>query len=434
MAIAINPSAVWFTVLFALCALSAYMPVSVAEMNPSLSVSEAVMKAVKDNPSLAQLGARYDALQEIPSQVGTLPDPMIGLSAINFPATNFHRRQEPMTQVRLSFLQSIPFPGKLGLKREAAEFDAQAAGFSVAELRLQIMANVRTVWWQAFYLDRALETVRSNQKLFSEFVQIARKKYETGTGLQQDVLLAQLELSKLIDQEISAESMRDHQGIILNVLMDLPEQGELDLVSEMKRDLDEVRSREYYFERAQTHPILQQKMVQLDAANKRLNSAEKDRLPDFTLGVNYGDRQGDNPNGSSRDDFLSVMLGAKVPIYARRKQNKAIAQRRAEVQGAVYASQDVQGQVRGAISRSLTDYAKARKQFELFESSILPQSNQTVQSMLSGYRVSQVDFLNLVRAQSTLLNYELQYWRAFVEAKQALARLEAAVGEVNIYE
>tara|TARA_B100000809_G_scaffold219710_1_gene227052 strand:- start:4569 stop:5864 length:1296 start_codon:yes stop_codon:yes gene_type:complete len=431
MAIAINPYAAWLTVIFA---LYAYSPVSCAKIDSNLSVSEAVMKAVRDNPSLAQLRARYDALQQIPSQVGTLPDPMIGLSAMNFPATNFHRRQEPMTQVQLSFLQSIPFPGKLRLEREAAEFDAQAAGLRVEELRLQIMANVRTIWWQAFYLDRALETVRSNRKLFREFIQIARKKYETGTGLQQDVLLAQLELSKLIDQEISLESMRDHQGIALNILMDLPEQGELGLVSEMKRNLEEVQSREYYFQRAETRPLLKQKMVQLEAANKRLNSAEKDRLPDFILGVNYGDRQGDNPNGSSRDDLLSVMLGVKVPIYASRKQDKAIAQRTAEVQSAVYASQDVRGQVRGAILRSLTDYSRARKQFELFESSILPQSNQTVQSMLSGYRVSQVDFLNLVRAQSTLLNYELQYWRAFVEAKQSLARLEAAVGEVNIYE
>lgn len=431
MAMAINPYVAWLTVLFALCW---YTPVSVAGMKTGLSVSEAVMKAVKDNPSLAELRARFDALKEVPSQVGTLPDPMIGLSAMNFPATNFHRRQEPMTQVQLSFMQSIPFPGKLRLKREAAEFDAQAAGFSVEELRLQIMADVRTIWWQAFYLDRALETVRSNQKLFGEFIQIARKKYETGTGLQQDVLLAQLELSKLIDQEISIESMRDHQGIILNVLMDLPGQVELTLVSEMKRNLDEIQSREYYFQRAKTRPLLKQKMVQLEAANKRLNSAEKNRLPDFTLGVNYGDRQGDNPNGSSRDDFLSLMVGVKVPIYSSRKQDKAIAQRTSEVQGAVYASQDVLGQVRGAISRSLTDYSKARKQFALFESSILPQSNQTVQSMLSGYRVSQVDFLNLVRAQSTLLNYELQYWRAFVEAKQSLARLEAAVGEVTIYE
>jgi len=431
MANAINPYAAWLTVVFA---LSAYSPVSGAKIDSSLSVSEAVLTAVRDNRSLAQLRARYVALQQIPSQVGTLPDPMIGLSAMNFPATSFHRRQEPMTQVQLSFSQNIPSPGKLRLEREAADFDAQAAGLGVEELRLQIMASVRTSWWQAFYLDRALETVRSNQQLFREFIQIARKKYETGTGLQQDVLLAQLELSKLIDQEINLESMRDHQGITLNILMDLPQQGKLGLVSEMKRNLEEVQSREYYFNKAEARPLLQQKMVQLEAANKRLNRAEKDRLPDFVLGVNYGDRRGDNPDDRSRDDLLSVMLGFKVPIYASRKQDKAIAQRTSEVQGAVYASQDVRGQVRGAISRSLTDYARARKQFELFESSILPQSNLTVQSMLSGYRVSQVDFLNLVRAQSTLLNYELQYWRVFVEAKQSLARLEAAVGEVNIYE
>lgn len=431
MANAINPYAAWLTVVFV---LSVYSPVSGAKIDSSLSVSEAVLTALRDNPSLAQLRARYEALQQIPSQVGTLPDPMIGLSAMNFPTTSFHRRQEPMTQVQLSFSQSIPFPGKLRLEREAADFDAQAAGLGVEELRLQIMVSVRTVWWQAFYLDRALETVRSNQQLFREFIQIAIKKYETGTGLQQDVLLAQLELSKLVDQEINLESMRDHQGITLNILMDLPEQVQIGLASEIERNLEEVQSREYYFKRADARPLLQQKMVQLEAANKRLNRAEKDRLPDFMLGVNYGDRRGDNPDDRSRDDLLSVMLGFKVPIYASRKQDKAIVQRASEVQGAVYASQDARGQVRGAISRSLTDYARARKQFELFESSILPQSNLTVQSMLSGYRVSQVDFLNLVRAQSTLVSYELRYWRVFVEAKQALASLEAAVGEVNIYE
>lgn len=431
MANAINSYAAWLTVVFV---LSVYSPVSGAKIDSSLSVSEAVLTALRDNPSLAQLRARYEALQQIPSQVGTLPDPMIGLSAMNFPTTSFHRRQEPMTQVQLSFSQSIPFPGKLRLEREAADFDAQAAGLGVEELRLQIMVSVRTVWWQAFYLDRALETVRSNQQLFREFIQIAIKKYETGTGLQQDVLLAQLELSKLVDQEINLESMRDHQGITLNILMDLPEQVQIGLAGEIKRNLEEVQSREYYFKRVDARPLLQQKMVQLEAANKRLNRAEKDRLPDFMLGVNYGDRRGDNPDDRSRDDLLSVMLGFKVPIYASRKQDKAIVQRASEVQGAVYASQDARGQVRGAISRSLTDYARARKQFELFESSILPQSNLTVQSMLSGYRVSQVDFLNLVRAQSTLVSYELRYWRVFVEAKQALASLEAAVGEVNIYE
>ena len=49
-------------------------------------------------------------------------------------------------------------------------------------------------------------------------------------------------------------------------------------------------------------------------------------------------------------------------------------------------------------------------------------------------QVGQVDFLNLVRSQVTLLNYELQYWQSFTEAKQSVARLVATVGEENVHE
>ena len=54
--------------------------------------------------------------------------------------------------------------------------------------------------------------------------------------------------------------------------------------------------------------------------------------------------------------------------------------------------------------------------------------------MLSGYQVSKVDFLNLLNAQITLYNLETQYWNALSEANQALARLDAAVGEEVINE
>jgi len=54
--------------------------------------------------------------------------------------------------------------------------------------------------------------------------------------------------------------------------------------------------------------------------------------------------------------------------------------------------------------------------------------------MLAGYQVNKVDFLNLVRSQITLFEYETQYWKALTEANQSLAQLNAAVGEEEIYE
>jgi len=42
--------------------------------------------------------------------------------------------------------------------------------------------------------------------------------------------------------------------------------------------------------------------------------------------------------------------------------------------------------------------------------------------------VGKVDFLNLVRSQITLYDYEIKYWKTLAEARQSLADLKAAVG------
>tara|TARA_R110000868_G_scaffold240630_2_gene495119 strand:+ start:186 stop:722 length:537 start_codon:yes stop_codon:yes gene_type:complete len=176
--------------------------------------------------------------------------------------------------------------------------------------------------------------------------------------------------------------------------------------------------------------------TQIDAAQSRLDLAKRDYYPDFKLGVTYGDRTGDNPlpRGGARSDFVSVMLGIKIPLYAGRKQSKAVSQKSSELLENRYALADEKSQTMAAISSAVTDYDRAKQQFSLYGSGIVPQAQQTVASMLAGYQVSEVDFLNLVRSQMTLFNYQLQYWKALSDAKQALARLEAAVGEGSVYE
>jgi cobalt-zinc-cadmium efflux system outer membrane protein len=411
-----------------------------ASENPTaelLTVSAAVTKAVRDNPSLAEMQSRYEALSEVPSQVASLPDPMINFGAMNFPTDTFDRAQEPMTQLQLGISQAFPFPGKLALKQEVAEHDARAAGHSVDEARLQLVRRVKSNWWQLYYIDRALETLDRNQELLGQFIGVARTKYETGKGLQQDVLLAQLELSKLIDQKIQLDAIRRQRAIQLNILMDLSPELEIGLPSKVGRALPELASEaDLYLKAEEARPLLRKLETKVDAARSRLDLAKRDYYPDLMVGLTYGDRTGVNPmpRGGARSDFLSVMLGVKIPIYAKRKQSKAVAQRGFEVQSSRYALLDERGLVRGAIATSMTDYHRAKKQLSLFEAGIVPQAEQTVNSMLAGYQVSEVDFLNLVRSQMTLFNYELRYWKALSEAKQALAQLEAAVGEETVYE
>lgn len=404
---------------------------------PFLTERAAVLFALKDNPGLSAMKFRYEALLEVPSQVGTLPDPMVNLNAMNFPTDSFDRSQEAMTQLQIGISQIFPFPGKLDLKEEAASFDAMAAGFSVEEMRVQLARNVKTTWWQIYYLDRALDILEKNKSLLRQFISVASTKYETGKGLQQDILLAQLELSKLLDQGIQLVSLRRHQAIQLNTLMDRPASDPLTLSVSAPLSMPDVRSEAALYEVAESHrPTIKAQETQVDAAKSRLELAKRDQYPDFMLGVTYGERSGDNPPfmGGSRANLLSVMVGVKIPLYSGRKQSKAVSQKVSELARSRYELLDEKGQVRAAISSSVTDYQRSQDQFELFGKGIIPQAEQTVQSMLAAYQVSEVDFLNLVRSQITLFNYELQYWKALSEARQALARLEAAVGEGAIYE
>ena len=402
-----------------------------------LTARKAVLVALEDNPGLAAMQNRYEALQELPSQVGSLPDPMININAMNFPTDSFDRDQEGMTQLQFGFSQEFPFPGKLDLKEQAATFDAIAAGYSVDEMRVRLANSVKTTWWQIHYLDRALETLEKNKELLRQFIAVAETKYETGRGLQQDILLAQLELSKLIDQGISLVALRKHQSIQLNTLMDRPASTRVALADVDPSSMPGILSETELFAIAdESRPTLKEKETQVEAALTRLELAKKDRYPDFKLGVMYGERAGDNPPfmGGSRADLFSVMLGVKIPLYAGRKQSRAISQQTAEVAKNRYALIDEKSAVRSAIATAITDYQKSREQNELFSTGIIPQAEQTVQSMLAAYQVSEVDFLNLVRSQMTLFNYELLYWKSFSEANQALSRLEAAVGRVSIYE
>jgi len=405
-----------------------------AEAIEPLSLSQALSMAVEDNPGLAEMKARSEAMAQIPSQVGSLPDPVISFNALNLPVDTFDTAQENMTQMQGGISQAIPFPGKLALREQAANFEAEAAAFDVVEVRWRLLRDVKKLWWALVYLDKALNIIRINQDLLRQFVEIAQTKYEVGEGLQQDVLLAQLELSKLFDNELVLIGARENTQAQLNALLNQAANTPIKIPGKINDKLPTLQAESRLYQQAESYrALLASRRKQIDAAQRRVELAKKDYYPDFKIGAYYGGR--DNTlSGQSRADFMSMRLSMTVPLYFSTKQDKALSQRRQELIQRKYALQDEWNQVREDISRAVSDFRRSKNQTVLFNSGIIPQARQTVASMLSGYQVDKVDFLNLVRSQITLYNYEIQYWKVLTEANQALAQLTAMIGKEDIYE
>ncbi|MFT5482119.1 MAG: cobalt-zinc-cadmium efflux system outer membrane protein [Halieaceae bacterium] len=423
--------------LISTVALTIYIQVFTTDVFAAQSVltlTQARTSAMADNPGLAQMQARYEALTHIAPQKRSLPDPVLSLNAMNLPWNSFDRNQEPMTQMQVGISQMFPFPGKLGLREDIAELMAEAAFHSVEEMRLHLDMNVAMTWWEIYFLDRSLDTVLQNQSLLRQFVKVAQKKYEVGKGLQQDVLLAQLELSKLLDQEIQLQAMRRNQEIQLNVLMNVSPNAPVQLPSLTSHSEVTLAPESRLHQQAMSvRPVLNEKLTVVEASDSQLKLARKDFYPDFKLGAAYGNRD-DDQLGRGRDDFFSVMFSVSLPLYAGTKQSEAVKQRSGELVKNRYALLDERNRVLADVSRSVTDFNRASQQVILFGSGIVPQARQTTESMLAGYQVDEVDFLNLVRSQITLFNYELHYWKAVTDVEKSKAKLIAAVGEENIYE
>jgi len=404
------------------------LPARAASDAPLLP-EDAVALALAHSPALAARQSRADAMAAVPSQVGTMPDPTLSLNAINFPTDTFSSSQEAMTQQQIGIGLTLPFPGKLDLREQAADNEAQAAGQDVAEQRLMLARNVRSAWWNLFYLGRALDIVSRNQALLRQLNTIAETRYRTGQGMQSDVLLAQVELSKLLDRELALNTARHHQTVRLNALLGRAVATPVNLPREAATELPPIEDAATFLKLAQANrPLLASRRKLVEAAEARRGLAEKDYYPDFKLGMAYGFRNGNNLDGSSRADFATVTLGINLPLFAGSRQDKAVAQRHAERQQQEYELQDSQLQVGAQIEQALAEYHSAHNQTALFKTGLIPQAQQSVSAMRAAYQVNKVDFLNLVRAQITLYNYETQYWKALSSGWQALANLQAAVG------
>ncbi len=395
---------------------------------PILTLDKAIELALLGNPGLGEIKARAEAMAAIPSQEGTLPDPTIRLGALYLPTNSFNLRQDDFTMMEVGISQEIPFPGKLALREKIAEQEALAAADSVDEARLRLVREVKTGWWRLFYYGRALSLLDESEQFFLELIDIAQAKYRVGKGSQQDVLLAQLELSKLKEEKLNLTSMRHGQEARLNALLDRTPEKPVRIPVEADFKLPAIVESALQDKAFQLRPLFAQHRKMLDAAKSKVDLAKKGFYPDFTVGAFYDVRQ-NTPSGQSRSDFASVQLSMNLPIYAGRKQAKAVDQRQGELLQERYALQDEHHKIQAEIAAKAAEYQQTKEKLGLLEHEIIPQAQQTLDSLLAGYQVNQTDFSDLLRTQLSFFQYQTQYWQALTNTQQILAELSAEVGE-----
>ncbi len=388
------------------------------------SLKNLVLKA---NPQVKAMHDAWKAAEEVVPQAGALPDPAISFNILNLPVNTFSFDQEPMTGKQIAFLQDIPFPGKLGLKEEIAREDVTVRQAYYQETVNQLLLNARQAYFQLFYLDRAIEITRQNAETLQQFIKIAETKYTVGKGLQQDVLRAQVEHSKMLDKLISLKQRRRAVQANLNALLNRPQQTPIRTPESLPLSEGNVTLDSLMALANANRPLFVVWEAEVRKQEKRYRLAKKGYLPDFRLGIAYTQR---DPlrNGNPGVDFVSGLVTVKVPLYFWRKQKKEV--REHQIRQSVVRSRflDVKNQVFSQIEATHSSLEKNYRLIQLYRDGIIPQATQSLNSAIAGYQTDKVDFLTLLNNEITLFNYQMDYYRVFSDYLIDQAKLEYLTG------
>ena len=388
----------------------------------TLRLADALRLAQTTNPMLRASRAGAVAAAARVGPAGALPDPQLQFGLMNRMASEFRSTADPMTMNQVQLMQMLPWPGKLGGARAAARHLAAAASADADGQGRMLAAQVRMAYYDVAYADRALDVMRRTLGLLRDFRDVTTTMYGVGTGLQQDVLRAQVEVARMTEEIARMGQDRIAAAARLNALLGRAATspvGALELPDLPAADLPEADTLIAWA--LASRPALQAGTERVAAAEASLRAARRDLFPDFQLGIAYQARPA-FPN------MLSVMVGVNLPVFAGSKQ---LAMRREAGAMRDMSQADLANLRNETIAQLIETRARAeqdRNLGRLYRTSILPQSRAAVDAALASYRVGRVTFMQLIDNQMTVNRYDTESYRLLADYRQAVGELEALVG------
>jgi outer membrane protein TolC len=395
-----------------------------AEKPETVTLDQLVEEALSRSPSIEAASRAAQARRvRIPAET-TLPDPVVSfqnMGDLNPPSL---QAGDPSSGRFYGIEQEIPFPGKLALKGKLAASETEAEEWSAEEVRRQVVADLKEAYYEYGLVLKSLEIVEKDRKLLETMTEVAQSRYAVGEGSQQDVLRAQVELSRLQDRLAELEQRRASVVALINKLVYRPDDSPLGKPVFPENSQLALKEEEMVRLAMDQAASLQKQDRQVERSEHAVELARKEYYPDFALGFTYVDRRSD-------PEMYGLMVKAKVPLYFWRKQRLDLESARLSLSATRKQRESEASSVTYAVRNAHAAALSAQKLAQLYGTTIVPQARLTFEASLASYQVGDSDFRMLMESLSALLEYELKQYEALAELHKAVARLELFTGPLT---
>ena len=392
----------------------------------ALSLQQAEQLALEGDPLIMSYKASSRSYDAEATANGTLPDPKLRLGMFNVPLDTFSTSEDPSTQLRIGIQQEFPRGDTTDLKQQQSKWLAQAAMAQAEDQRLQLLMNVRDTYLNLYHEIQAGSIVNETRALFLKLVKITEDQYAAGRANQQDVIHADLELSRLDDRATKIQGNEDeYRAYLAQWVGDVAWQ---DIDSNLPV-LPDVPDNIEINKLLTRHPAVMVETARVEASRTMIEVTRQDYKPGIGAFVEYRKRFGENPDGSDRSDMMAAMVTVDIPLFTENRQDKNVAAREESTNAARYSRDDKLRILKRTLDKDRVVYRRLGERELIYKNKLVNSATSNAEASLNAYQSGVTEFTTVMRARIMELDVRLDNLRIQVDRLRAQARLLYITGE-----
>ena len=377
----------------------------------------------ENNPKLQQVIAEMNAASARTVSAGALADPVFKLELMDFTPEGKGKQYLPgkTGQTKYTLMQDLPWYGKRDLQTSIAEQQADAAKFKTAQTRNELRAEIRRLYAQRYETHQMYLLNQEIDSVLRQIEQTVATRYQQGLGTQQELIQTQLNRSQLAKIQIDLEAQQKQLQTWTNAILNRSPSAELAWPDELPALSDSELRTLKESEWVKQTPQWQQTVAARNAAGLNEKLVEKNRYPDFTVGVTA-------VQSEQQLEEWEGMLQFNLPInMTRRSADEREAQ--AMSIAAKAEQEQMSNDLQGEFWRAIAAVEQAQKQQQLLKNTIREQAALNLRSALQTYQNNQLTLSGLLEAEQQWLEIRQSQIQLASAEQMAYADIEALTGK-----
>lgn len=391
--------------------------------SPIMRLEDLEAMAIQRNPTLAQAEAAIRAAEGRRRQAGLFPNPIAG-----YFLEEFAFRSPGETAEQGAFIeQTIPLGGKLSKARRVFERERDQAVILAEAQRLRVTNSIRVLYYETLGTQRLVELRDDLSQLAREAVEITKELYNVGQADRPDHLEIEIEAERAEIDFLRAQNDWSRSWRTLAAMVGNSNLAPARLAGSPEEDLALLNETQLLDTLLQQSPEIRVAQAGVERARAILARARAERIPDLFLrgglGYNYERFEPASPSVAGQRKGLEGRLevGVNVPIFNRNQGGIAAAE--AELAIAERDLERLQLILRSRFAAGFREYRNAQQMVERYRTQVVPRAREAYRTYLANFRQMAAAYPQVLIAQRTLFQVEVEYARALIQLRESAVGL-----------